>query len=396
MSEHTRRRWRRAMVGGAAVAVAVAAVVVPAAPASAADPAITAAEQPFHAYYSLGKIHSAGYTGRGVTIALIDGPVNTRIPELTGASIEDSKPCSVQSQDKYWDHGTVIAQVMVAPDFGVAPGAHLRSYTLSFEGDQAGSDCAIGDWGRARSDLALLIESALNDGVDVITTSSSYPSSYEGMRWALARAITRKVPVVACTGNDGVRNSAEWLPAWSGVVGVGAIEEDGTTASYSNGGDPVSTAALARPNYRSATDGQRYRGWGTSYATPVVAASLALSMQRWPRATGDQILQGLARTGVGGDGGKWNPSTGYGAVDPYAMLTTDPTRFPDENPFMDKGAEPVPSRRDVQDYADGVVDPSRIAGDDSYAYLGFDEYIALRAKHGYPTHLGASPRYHRR
>ena len=395
MSEHTRRRWRRAMVGGAAVAAAVAAVVVPAAPASAADPAITAAEQPFYAYYSLGKIHSAGYTGRGVTIALIDGPVNTRIPELTGASIEDSKPCSVQSQDKYWDHGTVIAQVMVAPDFGVAPGAHLRSYRLSFDGDQAGSDCAIGDWGRARSDLALLIESALNDGVDVITTSSSYPSSYEGMRWALARAITRKVPVVACTGNDGVRNSAEWLPAWSGVVGVGAIEEDGTTASYSNGGDPVSTAALARPNYRSATDGQRYRGWGTSYATPVVAASLALSMQRWPRATGDQILQGLARTGVGG-GGKWNPSTGYGAVDPYAMLMTDPTRFPDENPFMDKGAEPVPSRRDVQDYADGVVDPSRIAGDDSYAYLGFDEYIALRARHGYPTHLGASPRYHRR
>ena len=65
MSEDTRRRWRRALGGGAAVAVAVAAVVVPAAPASAADPAITAGEQPFYAYYSLGKIHSAGYTGRG-------------------------------------------------------------------------------------------------------------------------------------------------------------------------------------------------------------------------------------------------------------------------------------------------------------------------------------------
>lgn len=390
------RAWRRVLGAAVAVVLAVAALAVPAAPSRAADPAIRAGEQPFYSYYSLSEIHSAGYTGRGVTIGLIDGPVNTRIPELSGADIETRSPCSVQSQDRYWDHGTVIAQVMVSPEFGVAPGAYLRSYTVSFDGDSTGSDCALGDWGRGRSDLALLIEAALNDGVDVITTSSSYPSTYEGMRWALARAIAHKVPVVACTGNDEVRNASDWLPAWSGVVGVGAIEEDGQVASYSNWGDPVSTAALARPTYRSATDGLRYQGWGTSYATPVVAASLALSMQRWPRATGDQILQGLARTGVGGNGGNWNPRTGYGAVDPYAMLTTNPTRFPDENPFMDKGGATVPTRQDVRDYADGLVDPGRIVGDDSYSYRGFDESIALSRKHGYPTHLGTSPRYHRR
>lgn len=396
MSEHTRRRWRRAMVGGAAVAVAVAAVVVPAAPASAADPAITAAEQPFHAYYSLGKIHSAGYTGRGVTIALIDGPINRGIPELEGARIESYAPCSIGSLDAHWDHGTTIAQILVSPQFGVAPGATLRSYTVAFDGDSYESDCAIGNWAKGYADLSYLIENALNDGADVISISAGYSGTYDGMRWALARAIAQKVPVVACAGNDSVRDSTDWLPSRSGVVGVAAIESNGRASDYTNWGTPISTAALGRPVARSAVSLQRGEWWGTSYATPVVAASLALSMQRWPRATGDQILQGLARTGVGGDGGTWNPSTGYGAVDPYAMLTTDPTRFPDENPFMDKGAEPVPSRRDVQDYADGVVDPSRIVGDDSYAYLGFDEYIALRARHGYPTHLGASPRYHRR
>lgn len=226
--------------------LALAALVVPAAPASA-DTTITANEQTFYGYYRLDAIHSSGYTGEGVTIALIDGPVNTQIPELAGARIQSYSPCAVGSQDKYWDHGTVIAQVISSPQFGVAPGANLRAYTKSFEGDTTGSDCAIGQWGRGYSDLALLIEDALNDGVDVITTSSSYPSDYEGMRWALARAIAAKVPVVACTGNDSARNSTEWLPSWGGVVGVGAIETNGRPSDYQNWGRPLSTVALARP-----------------------------------------------------------------------------------------------------------------------------------------------------
>ena len=101
-------------------------------------------------------IHSSGYTGEGVTIALVDGPVNTQIPELAGARIQSYSPCTVGSQDKYWDHGTVIAQVISSPQFGVAPGANLRAYTLSFADDTTGSDCALGQWGRGYSDLALL------------------------------------------------------------------------------------------------------------------------------------------------------------------------------------------------------------------------------------------------
>ena len=129
-------------------ALAVAALVVPAPPASA-DTAITANEQTFYGYYRLDAIHSSGYTGDGVTIALVDGPINTQIPELAGARIQSYSPCTVGSQDKSWDHGTVIAQVISSPQFGVAPGANLRAYTKSFEGDTTGSDCAIGQWGHA-------------------------------------------------------------------------------------------------------------------------------------------------------------------------------------------------------------------------------------------------------
>lgn len=393
MSHLMPRLARRGAGLGVACALAGAALVVPAVPASA-DAAITADEQTFYGYYRLDAIHSSGYTGDGVTIALIDGPVNTQIPELAGARIQSYSPCTVGSQDKYWDHGTVIAQVISSPQFGVAPGANLRAYTLSFAGDTTGSDCALGQWGRGYSDLALLIEDALNDGVDVITTSSSYPSDYEGMRWALARAIASKVPVVASTGNDSTRNSTEWLPSWGGVVGVGAIETNGRPSDYQNWGRPLSTAALARPLARSGVSQERGEWWGTSFASPTIASFLALAKQSWPEATGNQLLQALARTGIGGNGGYWNPYTGYGVVDPYVLLTTNPTQFPDENPFMNKGYESIPTRQDIADYADGLVDPRRINADDSYQYRGFDERLTLSREHGYPTHLGTSPRFH--
>ena len=105
-------------------------------------------------------------------------------------------------------------------------------------------------------------------------------------------------------------------------------------------------------------------------------------------------MQDLARTGIGGNGGYWNPYTGYGAVDPYVLLTTNPTQFPDENPFLNKGYESTPTRQDIADYADGLVDPRHINADDSYQYRGFDEHLTLSREHGYPTHLGTSPRFH--
>ena len=198
MRRERARLLRRCAGAGVAAALAVGALALPAAPASA-DSAISAGEQPFYSHYRLNSIHSAGYTGTGITIALIDGPVNAGIPELQGAHIESYTPCSVSSLDAHWDHGTVIAQILVSPQFGVAPGARLKAYTVSFSGDSTGQDCAFRQRSRGYADLAFLIETALNDGVAVITTSSSYPeNNYEGMRWALARAISQQVPVVAC------------------------------------------------------------------------------------------------------------------------------------------------------------------------------------------------------
>ena len=107
----------------------------------------------------------------------------------------------------------------------------------------------------------------------------------------------------------------------------------------------------------------------------------------------DQILQALVAT-ASGSGGKWNDRTGYGEVDPAALLASDPSRYPDENPFEEKQGDSVVTPDDIDDYDDGLVNPSSVYNDDTYVYRGLDEQVVTSGASGYPAHLGTSPRYH--
>jgi hypothetical protein len=120
-----------------------------------------------------------------------------------------------------------------------------------------------------------------------------------------------------------------------------------------------------------------------------------LAKQRWPQATSNQLLQLLVKTGLNPDHG-WNKYTGFGGIDPGAILNTDPSQFPDENPLAQKQGGSSPTPEEVQQYADGVVDPTDIVNDSSYTYRGFDESKLKDGLNVYPTHLGTSPRYHRK
>ena len=64
--------------------LAVGALAVVPAPARADDVITT---QEYFSYYHLDTARAKGYTGKGVTIALFDGPVDTSVPELKGLFI---------------------------------------------------------------------------------------------------------------------------------------------------------------------------------------------------------------------------------------------------------------------------------------------------------------------
>ena len=390
-------RYRRLHLAGACamtLTLAAGVIALPAAPAHAADP-ITANEQTFYAYYKLDQARAKGYTGKGVTIALLDGEINTAAPELAGATIIDKSPCTVTSGPFSKSHGTALASLLVSKAYGAAPDATLLSYRTSFslQDDQSSSDCTIRN-GIAIEDPASLINRAISDGAQIISISSTDRDSTDATKWAIARANAQGIIIVTSVGNEGKDETLDSYSKWSGVVGVSAIDTTGKRAEYSSWGSGVTVAAVGGPvvahDYGTNTN---ISAEGTSNSAPLVAGFLALAKQKWPNATSNQLLQLLTKTARTDQSG-WNTYVGYGAADPGAMVNTDPSQYPDKNPLMDPTRRKGPTTEEVRQYIDGLVNPRDIAFDDSYTYRGTDETAALNTDAGVPIHLGTSPRYH--
>ena len=391
------RRRRLSFAGACAMTLALAAgaIALPAAPAHAADP-ITAADQSYFAYYHLDQARAKGYTGKGVTIALIDGEVDTSVPELAGATIIDKTPCTVTSGANSKSHGTAMASLLVSKEYGVAPDATLLAYRTTFpeDGDKAESDCR-GHHGNTLDEPEWLINQAITDGAQIISISASNEDTSGAVKWAIARANALGVIVVGPAGNDNEEETIHTYGKWSGVVSVSAIDTSGKRAEYSSWGKGVTVAAVGGPivahNYATGTN---INANGTSNATPLVAGFLALAKQKWPNATSNQLLQLLTKTALNNEG-QWNKYTGYGVAAIGPMLNTDPSQYPDENPIMDKGNDHLgPTNEESQQYLAGLADPRDIAGDPTYTYRGLDESVVRDTDITVPIHLGTSPRYH--
>ena len=390
----TTRAARAARAAACAAALSIATATLPAGPAHAAD-TITAADQPYYAYYHLDQARAKGYTGQGVTIALLDGEVDTTAPELTGATITDKTPCTVTSSLRSKSHGTAMASILVSDGYGVAPGARLLTYQTGnyADGDQPSSDC-IGRNGARGTSAASLINHAINDGAQIISISSSNTEINDSVKWAIARANSQGILIVGSAGNEASDGTIDSYGKWSGVVGVSAIDTSGKRADYSSWGNGVTTAAVGGPvTARSYETGENISANGTSNSTPLVAGFLALARQKWPDATANQLLQALIHTGLSDQSG-WNKYTGYGAANAGGLVNTDPSQYPDENPLADKGGGSSPTPEEIQQYEDGVVNPFQVVYDDSYTYRGLDESFLSNSDITYPMHIGTSPRYH--
>ncbi len=175
----------------------------------------------------------------------------------------------------------------------------------------------------------------------------------------------------------------------NGTVGVGASDSSGNFQSFSNYGKGLTVLAPGDKTVMHLfPTGKLVNAWGTSYATPIVAGFVAVAMQRWPGATGNQVVQSLVKTATTG-------RSGYPLISPNGLDKTDPTQFPDENPLLDKFPGTEPSAQTVADYRDGVLGTESVFNTDStYVYRGVDPQVALA--HPDRSALGTSPRYHKK
>ena len=373
-------------VGVSCVALAVGALVASPRAAVAADP-IT--HQDYVDYYHLDSARAKGITGKGVIIALIDGPVELSDPELAGATIVDKSRCTIEAPMASRYHASGLAAVLVSQNYGVAPDATLYTYQVTNKDTVSTGTCGTG--ASRLNSFDKLINQAIDDGAQIISISQGSSSHDENLKWAIARAMSQGVIIVNSAGNNARDDNNSQMGWWSGVVGVSAIGTDGKFTSYSSWGNGVTTTAVGGPiKARDFDTGADATTEGTSNSAALVSGFLALARAKWPNATPNQILQVLVATGLNPDK-KWNKYTGYGAINPGGMLNTDPSQYPDENPLAQKEGGSSPTVEEVRNYSDGLISPFTTTLPTSYVYRGLDE-IALSSTHN--AHLGTSPRYH--
>jgi hypothetical protein len=269
-------------------------------------------------------VHARGITGQGVQVAQIEpgGRVAAGNPYLAGVVQDPTYVCGTDSE-----HATAVAGVLRSTHTslrGIAPGSSLRvggsCRGLSAElNDRA---AAAVDWGARVLNL-----SYSNDTQRVPTADDRF---YDDL------GFNRHVLVVKSAGNFGLTTGDVGSPGLGyNVLTVGNLDDRDTTSwtddlmnpssSYlgplSTHGDRLKPE-LAAPgtNIRSlsiATPWDTYSSSGSSFATPMVAGTAALLLQRnpdlaqWPEAikailmaTSINPLQGnptlASRGGAGG------------------------------------------------------------------------------------------------
>jgi subtilisin family serine protease len=114
---------------------------------------------------------------------------------------------------------------------------------------------------------------------------------------AIGRLRKAGIAVVAAAGNDRLVGEIIEPACVSGVIAVGAIKKSGEIdARYSNTSAQVAIVAPGTQILSSA-DGRYLKMSGTSMAAPHVTGILALLRAQNPRATVDQLVDAVKRTG---------------------------------------------------------------------------------------------------
>lgn len=384
------RAARAATALGALAAAATLALGVLAPTARADEAAITT--QDYVSVYDFADLRAQGLDGSGVTIAMIDGPVDTTVPELAGADITSTQVCPIDQDAAYTAHGTAVASVLASPAYGWAPEAKILSYELPFSNSWELPPECLQD---GKHTFASLINQAINDGADLINVSVG---AFDTPTFAAVRAAQLGIPVVFGAGNDSI--DVLGLGQTNGLVTVGATDLDAHIASYSDHGPGLTVVAPGEPiTMREADDAGALTRIapghsGTSFAAPMVTGLLALGMQKYPEASGNQLLRTLIATAASPTSGTWDEYWGWGLIQSRDFLDADPADEDTSDPLMDKVPGERPTAEDVADYRDGLVDPDQILNDPSYVYRGVDEYIV--ASHPEISQLGTSPRYRTR
>ena len=346
----------RTVVSALAAVVALGLALMPTLSASAE----TAGSNWWRGWYDVAGAQAAGWTGAGIKIAVIDGQINSSLPVFQGANLKiyptsfcnNITPADTTIANEGSVHGSDVTALLVGNGTGtgavagIAPKAIVSFYAdTNTDGTLNGcSNTQIG--GLTYTALGRAILKAIGDGNRIISVSQVGSSPPSGDTHAVAQAVAKGIVIIGGQPNT-VAQAAQKFPAdANGVVGANAFDDqgnlqapDGKTTAYSS--TTVVAAGAHLPSQASPDNvwgDNRNSVTGSSLATPLVAGMLALTLQKYPTATGNQLIQSL----ILNTSAKDHPLSfdtagyGYGPASLSHLLRVDPTQYPDTNPLLNK------------------------------------------------------------
>lgn len=378
MTAHaTSSRARRLALGLAlATSLAAPACLVPAGAVATTSTAMvtatsrptTASAEPPHVeqwwYDAMGLDEAHRETrGEGTVVAVLDGYLDTSVPDLQGADIEIRRGCDDARMGtpggSFADHGTAMTTLIVGQGtgnaaggrgvLGVAPEATLRFYTLETEPDGSRGVCDTYSAGRT-------LVKAAKQGADVISMSvSGFTQGF--VEYVDEANRLGAVVVIAAEAADSKQDTFYFPAASPGAVAVLAGGADGglwernpiTYEQLSGGRESgasfeVGEPTLVAPGIATQAGGFDDSGtWvsgaertGTSGATAITAGAFALLASKYPEATNNQLIQSVIRNNDGTGTTKpieWAYDLGWGKLQLNNALGQDPSAYPDVNPL---------------------------------------------------------------
>ncbi len=315
---------------------------------------------------------SAGYTGAGVDVALIDTGVSPVEGLATPGKVTYGPDLSFESQASNLTnldtngHGTFMAGLIAGKDgalsapYADAPASQFRG--MAPDAGIVSLKVGVADGGTDVSQVIAAIDWVVqhrhDNGLNIRVLNLSYgtnsPQAYtlDPLAYAAERAWMAGIFVVAAGGNNGFQSHMNNAPALADpaidrfVMAVGSSDSMGTATV-----DDDSVPAFSPWPKRGATrgvnliapgvhvqslrvpgsfidskypdgriDARYFRGSGTSESAAIVSGAAALVLQKYPNATPDRVKKLLTSSGYTIDGK--SQAIGGGELDLGSALTT--------------------------------------------------------------------------
>jgi serine protease AprX len=331
------------------VALLMAAIAAPVARASEYDAASDANSMASITDYSGAQAWwAAGYTGKGIGVALIDSGVVEIEGLATSGKVIHGPDLSLESQAPgllhldTFGHGTFMAGLIAGRDSaltapyegaptsayrGMAPDARIISLKVATAdgGADVSQVIAAIDW---------VVKHRNDDGLNIRVLNLSYGTNssqwygIDPLAYAVEQAWDAGIVVVAAAGNSGyqAKGSSPALadPAYDKrIIAVGASNSNGTATMTDDTVPDFSAAAKTgsarTPDFvapgvhlqglrvqgsyidehvdgKTVLDERFMRGSGTSEAAAIASGAAALVLDKYPNATPDQVKRLLRTT----------------------------------------------------------------------------------------------------